>query len=61
MCEVLPHNARETVAALLAAAGYQSDTYAGPGPVATGGARRVGAHAVLRDGRVLRVARRGCR
>jgi hypothetical protein len=23
-------------------------------------ARRVGAHAVLRDGRVLRVARRGC-
>ena len=24
-------------------------------------ARRVGAHALLRDGRVLRIARRGCR
>jgi hypothetical protein len=113
MCEVLPQNARVTVAALLAVAAaaaavpipqgpnadalaafvghavaprplsapspprhphmapngrsnihddaYQSDTYAGLGPLATCGTRRVGAHAVLRDGRVLRVARRGCR
>jgi hypothetical protein len=49
MCEVLPQNARVTLAALLAA-----------GVVVVRRARRVGAHAVLRDGRIVRLARRGC-